>query len=360
MTNRIFLSHSSLDLENVRRLAEDLRRSGVEVWLDASAIGVGDPISQKIQEGLQSTDYLAVWLTRNAIESGWVQREWQSKYGDEVAGGRVIVLPLLAEDCKLPPLLADKRYADFRLSYEQGLTDLLRVVGLQQWENSIGMKFALVVPGAFSMGSEDGEENERPVHAVTVGRPFYIGIHTVTQGNWGSVLDTEPWTGQPNVREGESYPAVHVSWYDALDFLNRLSALDDQNSYYLPNEQEWEYAARAGTSTEFSFGDDERDLRLFGWYRDLTQGGEEFAHEVGRKRPNPWGIYDMHGNVWEWMDDWYYGSYAAKPTLKPTEKVLRGGGWDYPAHGARSAFRNHLLPTRSLAAIGFRLIRRSA
>ena len=153
---------------------------------------------------------------------------------------------------------------------------------------------------------------------------------------------------------------MNVSWYDAQEFLNRLSSVDRSNSYYLPTEDEWEYAARAGTTTEFSFGDDERDMRLFGWYRDITQNAEEYAHVVALKRPNPWGLYDMHGNVWEWMDDWYYGSYAAQPRLNPVEKLLRGGGWDYPAYGARSAFRNHLLPTRANYVIGFRLIRKPA
>jgi formylglycine-generating enzyme required for sulfatase activity len=260
----------------------------------------------------------------------------------------------------LPPLLVDKRYADFRHDYNQGLLDLLKVVGLQYWENELGIKFALISPGAFLMGSDDGEENERPVHQVSINKPFYMGIYVVTQGQWKSVMGTEPWKGQPYVREGDNYPAIHVSWYDAQNFLTRLGATDVQNSYYLPTEEEWEYAARAGTTMKFSFGDDERDLRSYGWYRDNTQNGEDYAHPVGQKKPNQWGLYDMHGNVWEWMDDWYYGSYTAKPKLTPNEKVLRGGGWDYPAYGARSAHRNFLLPSRTLNVIGFRLVRSSS
>jgi formylglycine-generating enzyme required for sulfatase activity len=185
-----------------------------------------------------------------------------------------------------------------------------------------------------------------------------MGVYTVTQAQWRTVMDTEPWKGYPRVREGDNYPAVNVSWYDiAEDFLTKLSSIDNENSYYLPTEEEWEYAARAGTSTEFSFGDNERDLRWYGWYRDMTQRGEEYAHQVGMKKPNPWGLYDMHGNVWEWTDDWYYGSYADdKNKFSPNEKVLRGGAWDYPAYGARSAFRTSLLPSRTNNTIGFRLI----
>jgi formylglycine-generating enzyme required for sulfatase activity len=358
MNKRMFLSHSSQDKDSVRKLAEDLKRTGIEVWLDEWEIRVGDPITRKVQEGLKSTDYLAVWLTRSAVESGWVEREWQSKYGTEIGGRSAIILPLLAESCEVPSLLVDKRYADFRYNYQDGLVDLLKVVGLQCWENKLGIKFALIMPGAFLMGSEDGEENERPVHQVSIPRPFYMGIYVVTQGQWTAVMHTEPWKGDSHVREGENFPAVNVSWYDAQDFLTQLSAVDGDNAYYLPTEQEWEYAARAGTDTAFSFGDDERDLRLYGWFRDMTQRGEEYAHLVGSKKPNPWGLYDMHGNVWEWVHDYYYGSYAAQAKLTPTEKVLRGGGWDYPARGARSAFRNQLLPTRSNYVIGFRLVRR--
>lgn len=360
MIPKIFVSHSSQDADSARRLAEDLRRSGLDVWLDEWEIGVGQRITQRIQQGLESATYLAVWITRASMESGWVEREWQAKYAAEIEEDSTIILPLLADDCRLPALLRDKRFADFRASYTEGLADLLRSVGLKKWENSLGMRFTLIPPGAFLMGSDAGEENERPAHQVTVSRPFYMGTDVVTQRQWTDVMGTEPWAGDSKVQAGDQYPAVNVSWYDAQDFLNRLSVRDADNSYYLPTEEEWEYAARAGTTTEFSFGDDERDLRAYGWYRDITQNNEEYAHAVATKRPNPWGLYDMHGNVWEWMDDWFYGSYAAQPKLTPMEKVLRGGGWDYPAYGARSAFRNHLLPSRSNYVIGFRLLRKPA
>lgn len=360
MSSTIFISHSSRDLGSALRLAEDLKRAGLAVWLDEWEIGVGDPIVQKIQKGISDAAYVAVWLTEASIASGWVGTEWQTKYEEEVARGSVTVLPLLAEDCELPPFLRGKRYADFRASYAAGLASLLNVVGIKNWTGPFGMKFNLVIPGAFVMGSADGEENERPPHQVVINRPFYVSSCVVTQQDWRSVMGTEPWKGDPHVREGDDYPAVNVSWFDAQSYLTRLSEADEQSSYYLPTEEEWEYAARAGTSTEFSFGDDERDMRFYGWYRDITQNAEEYAHEVAKKRPNPWSLYDMHGNVWEWMDDWYYGSYSSTPRLNPVEKVLRGGGWDYPAYGARSAFRNHLLPTRSNHVIGIRLIRKPA
>jgi len=341
-------------------LAEDLKRAGLKVWLDEWEISVGDRITQKIQKGISDATYVAVWLTQASVMSGWVETEWQTKFEEEVTRRAVTVLPLLAENCEIPQFLKQKKYADFRTNYTAGLAELLRVVGIKDWTNPFGMRFSLVLPGAFVMGSTFGEENERAPHQIVINRPFYIGSYVVTQQNWRSLMDTEPWKDDPHVREGDNYPAVNVSWFDAQNYLTQISEADGHSSYYLPTEEEWEYAARAGTSTEFSFGDDERDMRFYGWYRDITQNAEEYAHEVGRKRPNPWSLYDIHGNVWEWMDDWYYGSYNSAPRLNPVEKVLRGGGWDYPAYGARSAFRNHLLPTRSNHVIGIRLIRKTA
>jgi len=332
----------------------------LDVWLDAWKIKVGDRITQSIQGGLTRADFLALWITKAAVESGWVESEWQAKYASEIKSGTTVILPLLAEDCTLPPLLTDKLYADFRKDYRSGLAQLLEVVGLRNWINPLGSEFSLVLPGAFMMGS-DREENERPPHLQEISSPFYMGRYVVTQREWQDVLgDLKPWSSDPRARNGERFPAVDVSWFDAQSYINRLSEIDSENNYYLPTEAEWEYAARAGTTTDFSFGDDERDMRFYGWYRDLTDSGEKYAHEVGSKRPNQWGLYDIHGNVWEWTDNWYYGSYGFGPKLDPTEKVLRGGGWDYPAFGARSAFRNHELPTRSGPTIGFRVTRRPA
>ena len=165
MTTTIFISHSSQDAVSSLRLAEDLKKAGLKVWLDEWDIAVGERITDKIQRGLTSADYLAVWLTRASIESGWVEREWQAKYHAEIASNSIMILPLLAEDCTIPILLSDKKYADFRSSYTTGLADLLRSVGLRDWESPFGMKFRLIIPGAFVMGSqssEEGGENERP------------------------------------------------------------------------------------------------------------------------------------------------------------------------------------------------------
>jgi hypothetical protein len=127
----IFLSHSSTDKPAVRRLARDLTKAGVQIWLDEWEIRVGDSITQKIQQGIRESRYVAIWLTRQSVASGWVQREWYSKFHEEIETRQVAVLPLRAEQCVLPELLRDKKYADFVQSYEAGLGALLEVLGVR-------------------------------------------------------------------------------------------------------------------------------------------------------------------------------------------------------------------------------------
>ncbi len=133
---RVFLCHSSKDKKAIRRLAKDLGGHGIEVWLDEYKISVGDVIIEKLQEGISHCDYLLVWLTKKAILSKWAQREWYSKYHEEIESGRVMVIPLLAEDCDLPAFLRVKRYADFRKDYQAGLTELLAVFKKQPAHNA--------------------------------------------------------------------------------------------------------------------------------------------------------------------------------------------------------------------------------
>lgn len=221
-----------------------------------------------------------------------------------------------------------------------------------------GMKFALIRPGTFLMGAADAAADQRPVHEVTIAQPFYMGAYVVTQREWKAVMGTEPWKGREFVGVGDNYPAVYITWPDSKTFLARLNSYDPENYYRLPTEAEWEYAARAGTTTRYSFGDEAQALNAYGWYtKNSYEAGYRHAHEVGLKRSNPWGLYDMHGNIWEWVEDWYHGPYDAEPSPDPTDKVLRGGGYDYDAKGATSAFRYHGLPIRTNHVIGFRAVR---
>ena len=231
------------------------------------------------------------------------------------------------------------------------------------------MDFVWLAPGVFQMGSPDTEAgrdlDEGPVHEVEISKGFYMGRYEVTQGEWESVMGTTPWSGLDYVRADSSHPAVWISWDDVHAFIGRLNDAAGDSLYRLPSEAEWEYACRAGTSTRWSFGDDASQLTDYAWYGDnALDVGEEYGHGVGLKRPNPWGLYDMHGNVWEWVQDWYDGDYYdSSPRVDPlgprtgSNRVIRGGSFSNFAQYVRSAFRISSSPDRRIVAIGVRLLR---
>ena len=157
----------------------------------------------------------------------------------------------------------------------------------------------------------------------------------------------------------EDRPVEQVSWDDAQEFLAKLNLMEKIDTYRLPTEAEWEYACRAGSTTRFCFGDKEEKLGEYAWYGDNSEGK---THPVGQKQPNAWGLYDMHGNVWEWCQDWY-GDYPAGPVTDPRGpdageyRVLRGGSWDNDTRNLRSAVRNYYYPDYRSDIIGFRVAR---
>jgi formylglycine-generating enzyme required for sulfatase activity len=215
------------------------------------------------------------------------------------------------------------------------------------------MAFVLIPAGTFLMGS-DVYHDEQPVHPVRLTRPFLLGQHEVTQGQWIAVMGTNPsqFTGDPR------RPVEFVSWEEVHVFIRQLMAREGHR-YRLPTEAEWEYAARAGTTTAYSFGDDERQLTQYAWY---TENAERTTHPVGHKKPNAWGLFDVHGNVWEWVQDWY-GAYAAEAVSDPpgspsgSLQMFRGGSWYNDAGYCRSAFRDRVQPGRRFVSVGFRLLR---
>lgn len=224
--------------------------------------------------------------------------------------------------------------------------------------NSIGMEFVLIPAGSFMMGAdknfEDASDSETPKHKVTISKPFYLGKYEVTQAQWAAVMG-----GNPSQFKGRSNPVDSVSWDDVQVFIKRLNAKEGGNRYRLPAEAEWEYAARAGTESTYSFGDDADSLGQYAWY-DGNSG--EKTHPVGQKQPNAWGLYDMHGNVWEWVQDWYGENYYRRsPGTDPkgpstgSYRMARGGGWADSAGGCRSAFRNGYTPDSRISSYGFRL-----
>ncbi len=224
----------------------------------------------------------------------------------------------------------------------------------------VTMELVRIPAGTFMMGSDNGSGDETPVHSVTISQDFYIGKYEVTQAQWQAVMGTTPSSiggcfGCPPV---SGRPVETVSWDDAVAF---NAALSSSTGYgiRLPTEAEWEYAARAGTDTEYSFGDSADNLGNYAWYRSNSVSR---THVVGGKLPNAWGLYDMHGNVWEWCNDWYYGTYyGVSPSTDPTgpglatTRVVRGGAWGKIPYDCRSAYRGEVTPGSRGNALGFRV-----
>jgi len=226
--------------------------------------------------------------------------------------------------------------------------------------NSIGMQFVRVPAGEFEMGSpnlESGRDyNEGPVHPVRIVKDFYLGATEVTQAQWESVMGNNP-----SHFKGRDNPVDQVSWNDCQEFLTRLCGMEEvpEGTYRLPTEAEWEYACRAGSKTKFHFGDDASRLGEYAWSRENSN---KQTHPVGEKTPNAWGLYDMHGNVWEWCQSLYkrypYRADDGREDLSAGGgRVLRGGSWFNAARYCRSANRDHDLPTyRYDYYFGFRVV----
>jgi formylglycine-generating enzyme required for sulfatase activity len=223
--------------------------------------------------------------------------------------------------------------------------------------NSIGMKFSLIPAGEFNMGSEESDD-EKPVHKVRINNPFYLGTYPVTQREWEAVMGDN---NNPSNFKGDDLPVEQVSWDDVQKFIKKLNEKESTNKYRLPSEAEWEYACRAGTITRYSFGNDESELGDYGWYDDNS---DDKTHPVGQKKPNPWGLYDMHGNVVEWVQDRWHSDYNDTPadgsaweSGDSADRVFRGGCWISRAMSCRSANRNHLDPRNRDDYLGFRILR---
>ncbi len=236
------------------------------------------------------------------------------------------------------------------------------------------LEMVLIPAGTFTMGSPSSERgrdsNEEPQHDVTITQPFYLGKYEVTQAQWQAVMGFNP---ARDFGVGNDYPVYYVSWNDCQSLIQNLNELG-QGTFRLPTEAEWEYACRAGTVTRFSFGDalecadtgknycEIMDQYMW-WKGNRTYSGEQDnTKEAGRKLPNPWGLYDMHGNCYEWCSDWY-GSYPINPQIDPlgsqsgSYRVARGGDWHYSTQACRSASRASSLPQNRYYFIGLRLLR---
>jgi formylglycine-generating enzyme required for sulfatase activity len=272
------------------------------------------------------------------------------------------------------------------------------------YTNSIGMKFTNIPAGSFYMGScklsaadkeankkrkfmglpakagacpsgasadSDARDDETPQHKVHISKAFQMGVYEVTLGQFKQFIAAgrDDLLSDDFIKDnshGNSAAVTTVSWDDAQAFIRWLNKKEGGSRYHLPTEAEWEYAARAGTTTRFSWGNNKSQAGNYAWYRKNARDvvGARYAHPVGQKKPNPWGLYDMHGNVWEWVQDWYgKNSYRNHATNDPKgagsgrERVIRGSSWLYDERSLRSANRSNLSPGYLNLNLGFRLVR---
>ncbi|AKB84849.1 formylglycine-generating enzyme family protein [Methanococcoides methylutens] len=226
----------------------------------------------------------------------------------------------------------------------------------ENYINSIGMKFVLIPEGEFMMGSPDDEDGryyyrEGPVHEVTIENTYYMGKYEVTQKQWAMVMGSNP-----SYSIGDNRPVEGISWDEVQDFVEKLNSMEGTDKYRLPSEAEWEYACRAGTETRYYFGDNESDLPEYAWY-----SGDIYS--AGHLYPNGWGLYDMHGNVYEFVQDEWHLDYEGAPddgtawnNGVPDLRTLRSGSLNADPNTCRSSSRTSIESDLRLNNVGFRLV----
>ena len=233
--------------------------------------------------------------------------------------------------------------------------------------NCVPMVLVEIPAGTFDMGTNSTEfshlEHSRPVHSVSISEPFYMGKYEVTQAQWKAVMGTSPWSGEMYVLEQADAPASYINAQDCQAFCDAVKTKTG-HAVRFPSEAEWEYACRAGTTTEYYFGDDTlSDLDLYAWYEGNTwDEGEPYPHAVGLLLPNDYGLYDMYGNVAEWCADYTHDNYIGAPndgsawlTGDPGTRITRGNSWDDTDKSCRSTTRSGSSATNRSDLISFRV-----
>ncbi|MDW7733118.1 MAG: formylglycine-generating enzyme family protein [Methanolobus sp.] len=234
----------------------------------------------------------------------------------------------------------------------------------QTYNNTLGMEFVLIPEGEFYMGSDSTPmvAFDDPSHLVKISEPFYTARYEVTQEQWTELMGDDP-----SFFEGDRLPVEQVSWNDAQEFVNKLNEIENTDKYRLPTEAEWEYACRAGTTSSFSFTEEASDLDEYGWsdpYGWCAINSNRTTHQVGEKEANQWGLYDMHGNVWEWTQDTWHDNYEGAPAdgsaweeENTSLRVGKGGSWMDGPNICQSPFRGQLDANSSINVLGFRVVR---
>ena len=226
---------------------------------------------------------------------------------------------------------------------------------LEVWEIRSQMPLVFIPAGSFEMGSTDGDDDEKPPHTVALSKSFYMGKYEVTKSQFERIMQ--------NLFGTDSTPLIGVTWPEAENFIAKLNekiSLGGRLRFAIPTEAQWEYSCRAGSKTRFCFGNDKALLNEYAW---SEVNSRRSSYPVGRKKPNAWGLYDMHGNLWEFCRDWYdQDYYSCSPERDPTGpgdghfRTLRGGSWYNLPNELRSSSRGADLPGAQVIGFGFRVL----
>ena len=383
---QIFLAHANEDKKVVSELYDRLKSAGYKPWLDKKDLIAGQNWRSVIPEAIAKSQlFIACLSSRSIAKQGFVQREFRMAltYAADRPPSSIYIIPLRFDECEIPNLRQDEYGLNLRdlhwLDYWEadGFDNLERAIAFQYGPftqeqqsnftqdlgNGIKLEMIAIPGGTFLMGTEDQEikrlckkydtewfENEQPQHQVTV-QPFFMGKYSVTQAQYQQVMGKNP-----SHFPGDKRPVECVSWDEAVEFCQRLSQQTGKE-YRLPTEAEWEYACRARTTTPYHFGETITD-KLANYSRNVAE-----TTAVGKYPPNAFGLYDMHGNVWEWCQDDWHNNYHGAPTdgrarvsdVRIT-KVMRGGSWLDIPDGCRSAPRNSGTRDYRSNAVGFRVV----
>jgi len=400
LAHDVFISHSAKDKAVADAVCATLEGAGIRCWMAPRDILPSADWGASIIDAIEGSRLMVLIFSSHSNQSEQVKREIQNAVQEGVA-----ILPLRIEDVPLtkslryflssvhwldaltPPLEAhlkgmcaqiqallgvpsSKKVAEAAVP-PADLPDARPAIGARIRERGgdstkeltldlgrgVQIRFVLIPAGKFLMGSPDREKarlsNEGPQLEVTISKQFYMGVYEVTQEQYEAVMGTNP-----SGFKGSKFPVEQVSWDDAVEFCKKLSVKTGK-TVRLPTEAEWEYACRAGSNARFCFGDDDSELGGYAWYGDNSDGK---THPVGEKKPNVFGLYDMHGNILEWCRDWYAKSYESPTNVDPigpdsgTDRVLRGGCWGVIPALCRSAFRNARTPKIRSFNFGFRVV----
>ena len=400
-----------------------MQTEGFPVWWDVENLPSGESFNRAIQQALESSKRVVVLWSDASIKSDYVEAEaywaWQNKKLHSVQLGEAVVVAVPFNTSHARNLAAWDGSPDFP-EFRRLTADLVRIIGPRapaptapsvpeqlvtpaasaqapevaepevdsppprakgrraparkaQASRCPEPEMVRIEPGTFLMGSAKGPfflgflrgeafPDECPQHEVRIARPFGIGRYPVTFEEYAAFAEATQ--REPPGDEGwgrGTRPVINVSWEDAVAYVQWLSE-QTEKSYRLPTEAEWEYAARAGTSTAWSFGDDKQTLHEFAWYSKNAEGK---THPVGEKAANPWDLHDVHGNVWEWVQDCWHGGYEGAPKdgsawLEADGgncglRVVRGGSWSNEPESLRSANRGRFDADGRYSHIGFRL-----